>query len=97
MNHNTLTQDLRYRKISQEEYDETLIERNVAWRALSPADQLASLDRRLGVGIGAARQRKLLAAKLAAPVVVPVEAPVAAPGEPAVIVTKKKFKKGNKK
>jgi hypothetical protein len=32
-------------------------ERLVAWRGLNPEQQLAALDARLGVGVGAARQR----------------------------------------
>jgi len=39
-------------------------ERNDAWRALSPSEQLADLDRRLGKGVGATRQRKKLASEL---------------------------------
>lgn len=35
--------------------------RNTAWRGLTAAQQLASLDGRLGVGVGAARQRRKLA------------------------------------
>lgn len=35
-------------------------QRNKAWRKLTPAQKIASLDRRLGVGVGARRQRKLL-------------------------------------
>ena len=34
--------------------------RNAAWAALSVAEKLASLDRRLGKGMGAVRQRRLL-------------------------------------
>jgi len=34
--------------------------RNEAWRALSTSEKLADLDRRLGKGQGARRQRKLL-------------------------------------
>jgi hypothetical protein len=34
--------------------------RTEAWRALSPARQLAELDRRLGPGVGARRQRARL-------------------------------------
>lgn len=36
-------------------------ERNDAWAELSPAKQLAELDRRLGKGVGARRQRARLA------------------------------------
>ena len=35
-------------------------ERNEYWSSLSSAEKLASLDRRLGKGIGAKRQRRLL-------------------------------------
>ena len=35
-------------------------ERNAEWRKLSAKEKLADLDRRLGAGIGAARQRKIL-------------------------------------
>ena len=37
--------------------------RNAAWAALSVAEKLASLDSRLGKGIGARRQRRLLEEK----------------------------------
>lgn len=36
-------------------------ERNAAWRLRSSAEQLADLDRRLGRGVGAKRQRAKLA------------------------------------
>lgn len=39
-------------------------ERAEHWNALSPAKQLSELDRRLGVGIGATRQRARLSAAL---------------------------------
>ena len=35
-------------------------ERNDYWRKLTPAEQIASLDRRLGKGVGAKRQRAKL-------------------------------------
>lgn len=35
-----------------------------AWRKLTPQQQLDELDRRLGVGVGAAVQRKILRKKL---------------------------------
>jgi hypothetical protein len=38
-------------------------ERNAAWRELTPQEQLASLDTRLGKGIGAKRQRAKLEGK----------------------------------
>ena len=38
--------------------------RNERWAALSAAQKLAELDRRLGLGIGAKRQRAKLGAKL---------------------------------
>jgi hypothetical protein len=40
------------------------VERNAYWRSLTPAAQLADLDRRLGVGVGANRQRAKLTAIL---------------------------------
>lgn len=41
-------------------------ERNAFWRSLSPAMQLASLDARLGRGLGARKQRaRILKAKAA--------------------------------
>lgn len=41
-------------------------ERNAYWAGLSRAEQIAELDRRLGKGIGAKRQRARLATKKAA-------------------------------
>ena len=35
--------------------------RNEAWRALTPEEQLASLDARLGAGVGARKQRERIA------------------------------------
>lgn len=40
--------------------------REAAWRALGPAEQLALLDRRLGKGQGAKKQRARIAAALKA-------------------------------
>lgn len=34
------------------------------WQALTPAEQLAALDRRLGVGQGATKQRARIATKI---------------------------------
>lgn len=34
--------------------------RNEAWRRLTTSEKLADLDRRLGKGVGARRQRKIL-------------------------------------
>ena len=34
------------------------------WRAKTPVEQLADLDRRLGVGIGARKQRKRIQAQI---------------------------------
>jgi hypothetical protein len=53
--------------ISQETYRTEIADRNAEWSRLSPTEQLASLDRRLGVGIGARRQRVKLAALLTNP------------------------------
>ncbi len=36
--------------------------REAAWRALTPVQQLAELDRRLGDGLGASKQRNKIAA-----------------------------------
>lgn len=35
-------------------------ERQAAWNSLSPKQKLIALDRRLGAGVGAAKQRKRL-------------------------------------
>lgn len=51
-------------------------ERNDAWREMTPAAQLRSLDARLGVGIGAKRQRAKLVAVLMVPKAPPAEVPV---------------------
>jgi hypothetical protein len=40
------------------------IERNASWGKLSPQDQLADLDRRLGEGVGAQRQRAKLVERI---------------------------------
>jgi hypothetical protein len=39
-------------------------ERNAAWRALTPKEQLETLDRRHGKGLGAKRQRERIAAQM---------------------------------
>ena len=39
--------------------------RNAAWRALTVSEKVQSLDTRLGVGVGAQRQRRALGAGLA--------------------------------
>lgn len=41
--------------------------RNTAWASLSPEDQLAALDRRLGVNVGAKAQRERIASKMVKP------------------------------
>ena len=41
-------------------------EMNAAWRAKSPAEQIAELDRRLGAGQGARKQRARIAAAVEA-------------------------------
>jgi len=41
-------------------------ERDAAWRKLTPTEQLAALDRRLGKGVGAAKQRTRIEAQIAA-------------------------------
>jgi hypothetical protein len=40
------------------------VERNNAWNSLTPQQQLADLDRRLGVGIGAAKQRAKIQSRI---------------------------------
>jgi len=40
------------------------IERNEHWASLSPEKQLASLDLRLGVGVGAVKQRAKIQAQI---------------------------------
>jgi len=37
--------------------------RNAAWKALTPAEQIQTLDRRHGKGLGATKQRKRIVAK----------------------------------
>ena len=49
-----------FRSIRQKE----ATERNQAWAALSVREQLAALDRRLGKGLGAKKQRGALSARL---------------------------------
>lgn len=81
---------------SKNQKREKAVELVNAWRTLTPTQQLASLDARLGVGVGAKRQRTKLDAILHPPPPVIVPHPVA----PVVTTTdapKKKFKKGNKK
>lgn len=51
---------MRLRSDRRQERIKEADERNQAWRALSPEKQLQSLDERLGVGIGAKRQRTKL-------------------------------------
>lgn len=40
-------------------------ERNAKWQGLTPTQKLARLNERLGVDVGATRQRKILEAQLA--------------------------------
>lgn len=51
---------MKYRKGYERKLEEGQL-RNALWRKLSPAEQVISLDRRLGVGVGAVRQRAKLA------------------------------------
>lgn len=73
------------------------IERNAAWRALTPAEQLASINSRRYQGLVpvAKRQRAKLSALLnpVTPNIIQIQEPLV-PDEP---VKKKKFKKGNRK
>jgi len=50
-------------KTNQTKRDEAT-ERQQVWAALSPKQQLADLDRRLGEGVGAVKQRARLAEKI---------------------------------
>ncbi len=99
----SLKQEFRFGKISEEAYRESMTERNQAWAALTPLQQWASLDSRLGVGVGAKRQR----AKLTTLIAKQSEPVTTVPYVPATNVSsgttsvakdtpKKKFKKGNK-
>lgn len=45
---------------------EEAVVRQAEWAKLSPAEQVAELDRRLGMGIGAVKQRARLAKAVAA-------------------------------
>jgi hypothetical protein len=54
----------QYKRHVREEQEEMRRVRNAVWRKLSPRQQLAELDRRLGEGIGATKQRAKIAAKL---------------------------------
>lgn len=68
-----------------------------AWRALTPTQQLASLDARLGPGVGAKRQRLKLSAIINPVTPTPApEAVFAVNVELANVPKKKKFKKGAK-
>jgi len=71
--------------------------RNEAWRSLSPTEQLKDLDRRLGKGVGAKRQRQMIEARLVAAQPAPPKATEPKPEETSSTPNKKKFKKGNKK
>jgi hypothetical protein len=85
----SLRKTFRYGQISPEQYATELVERNAAWKSLTPEAQLADLDRRLGVGQGATRQRKLIAARIEkakqpiVPVVIAGPGVVAAPKPPS--------------
>lgn len=43
---------------------EAAVKRVLAWQEMTPMAQLAELDQRLGVGVGAKRQRAVLAARI---------------------------------
>ena len=70
-----LRRSVRYGLISQEQYHAAIADRNTAWRELTPAQQLVTLDTRLGLGRGAERQRAKLCVLLpvAHDIIVPVE------------------------
>jgi hypothetical protein len=50
------------KKTAAERYEEG-VERLEHWRSLTPAEQRKDLDRRLGAGVGAKRQRAKLEGK----------------------------------
>lgn len=52
--------------VTREERRADSVERTAAWQKLSPAEQMAALDRRLGVGVGAVKQRAALMRRMAA-------------------------------
>jgi hypothetical protein len=81
---------------SKNQKREKAVELVNAWRTLTPTQQLASLDARLGVGVGAKRQRTKLDALLHPPTPVIVPQPVAPVVTTLDAPKKKKFKKGNK-
>lgn len=69
-------------------------ERNDAWRALSTQDKIASLDQRLGVGVGAKRQRAKFAAELVTPVPIhPLRAAQDVPRDPKQFASKSEEKR----
>jgi len=53
----------RMKRNVQVRREEALV-RDAEWRGLTPAQQLAALDKRLGVGVGAVKQRAKLTALL---------------------------------
>lgn len=62
----TLRQEFRFGRISPEVYKHELHNRNLDWSRQSPTEKLAALDRRLGTGVGATRQRRILVAQIVA-------------------------------
>lgn len=62
----TTTQAKAQKKyLSKKEYRRARAEEmHEAWRSMSPQQQLADLDRRLGKGIGAVKQRARISLKL---------------------------------
>lgn len=54
----------RHNPVNIEVRREEAVERQAAWSALSPREKLAALDRRLGEGVGARKQRALLTTSL---------------------------------
>jgi len=55
---------VRYTKEIQKGRRAAAEKRQATWAALSPKEQLADLDRRLGAGVGAVKQRARLAKKI---------------------------------
>lgn len=85
-----MSRSQRRSRSAREERRNEDTKRVAAWRELSPAEQLRSLDGRLGKGIGAKRQRAKLGQKMFTPVTAPPE-PVVLPS--ATTKPEKKSKK----
>ena len=58
---------IRNSKIRRSQRKDEAEKRNQVWKQLTPKQQLALLDTRLGKGIGATKQRKRLQAQIQSP------------------------------